>query len=362
MCVLKVMFTCLGGTLDVTAHQLQADGKIKELHIASGGAHGGSKVDEQFERLLADIFSMKFINSYKRKSASQWLQLITDFERRKKCCQKKDTVSLNVSIPWSFAASLSEYKKKDVGKVVKEYKASGVSFDNGMLRLDGNVVTSLFKPVTDEIVKHIQDLLMEPKLQDVEYLFCVGGFNDSKFLQEVLQEAFGEKYKILIPEEASLAVVKGAILFGQDPNIIGSRVSSKTYGIDVAQDFIPFIHDPSKVINVHGRPLCHGLFKTFVIKGQEIPAGFSRTVPVKPLTANDDHAHIRIFSSDDRDSQYISDPGVEQCGEVTVDWRGFGLDRKVEVTMTFGGTEIEVEAVSYPGKHRAETKISFLAE
>ena len=89
MCALKVIFTWLGGTLDVTAHQLQADGKIIELHSASGGAHGGSKVDEQFARLLADIFTMKFIKSYKRKSASQWLQLITDFERRKKCCKRK---------------------------------------------------------------------------------------------------------------------------------------------------------------------------------------------------------------------------------------------------------------------------------
>ena len=246
--------------------------------------------------------------------------------------------------------------------MVKEYKASGVSFDNGMLRLDGTVVTSLFKPVTDEIVKHIQDLLMEPELQDVEYLFCVGGFNDSKFLQEVLQEAFGKRFKILLPEEASLAVVKGAILFGQDPDIIGSRVSAKTYGIGVAQDFIPVIHDPSRVIKVHGRTLSHGLFEKFVIKGQEIPAGFSRTVPLKPLTADTKHAYIRIFSSDDRNSKYVNDKGVEQSGEVRVDWPGFGLDRRVQVTMTFGGTEIEVEAVSYPGKNRAETKISFLAE
>ena len=362
MCVLKVISAWLGGTLDVTAHQLQADGKIKELHIASGGANGGSKVDEQFAQLLADIFSMKFIKSYKRKSPSQWLQLTTDFERRKKCCQKNNTVGLNVNIPWSLAESLYESKNKDVGKVVKEYKASGVSFDNGMLRLDGNSVTSLFKPVTDEIVKHIQNLLKEPMLQDVEYLFCVGGFNDSKFLQEVLQEAFGESFKILIPEEASLAVVKGAILFGQDPDVICSRVSAKTYGIDIAQDFIPFIHDPSRVIIVHGRVLCYGLFEKFVRKGQEIPVGFTRTLPLEPSTANDDHAHVRIFSSDDRHSKYTNDPGVEQGGEVTVDWPGFGLDRKIEVTMTFGGTEIEVEAVSYPGKNRAETRISFLAE
>ena len=276
--------------------------------------------------------------------------------------QKKNMVSLNVNIPWSFAASLYESKNKDVRKMVKEYKANGVSFDNGMLRLDGNVVTSLFKPVTDEIVKHIQDLLMEPELQDVEYLFCVGGFNESKFLQEVLQEAFGERFKILLPEEASLVVVKGAILFGQDPDIIGSRVSAKTYGISVAKNFIPFIHDPSRKINAHGRTLCHGLFEKFVIKGQEIPAGFSRTVPLKPIKADAKHAYIRIFSSDDRDSEYVNDKGVEQSGEVSVDWPGFGLDRRVQVTMTFGGTEIEVEAVSYPGKNRAKTKIYFLAE
>ena len=132
---------------------------------------------------------------------------MTDFEKRKKACKKNNPVNLNVMIPWSFAASLYEFGNRDIKKMVKEYKSSGVSFDNGMLRLDGNVVMSLFKPVTDDIVKHIQDLLKQPKLKDVEYLFCVGGFNDSKFLQEVLQEAFGKRFKILIPEEASLAVV-----------------------------------------------------------------------------------------------------------------------------------------------------------
>ena len=360
--IVFIISTLLGGTLDVTAHQLQADGKIRELHSATGGAHGGSVVDIMFSRLLVDIFSSKFLVNFRKKSASQWLQLVTDFEKRKKACKKNNPVNLNVMIPWSFAASLYEFGNRDIKKMVKEYKSSGVSFDNGMLRLDGNVVTSLFKPVTDDIVKHIQDLLKQPKLNDVEYLFCVGGFNDSKFLQEVLQEAFGKRFKILIPEEASLAVVKGAILFGQDPDVVGSRVSAKTYGVDTAERFIPFIHHPAIVLSVNGQPFCFGVFEKFVQKGQEVPVGFSRTMEFFPIRPDSDRAKIGIYSSENATSRYVTDPGVEQIGEVNVKWPGFGQHRKLEVTMTFGGTEIEVEAVTYPEKNRVETKISFLAE
>ena len=46
----------LGGTLDVTVHEIQDDGRIKEIHKVTGGPHGGMYVNQQFESLLDELF------------------------------------------------------------------------------------------------------------------------------------------------------------------------------------------------------------------------------------------------------------------------------------------------------------------
>ncbi|KAL3879860.1 hypothetical protein ACJMK2_032139 [Sinanodonta woodiana] len=39
-----------GGTIDITVHEVLSDGKLKELHKASGGAWGGTQVDEAYRQ------------------------------------------------------------------------------------------------------------------------------------------------------------------------------------------------------------------------------------------------------------------------------------------------------------------------
>ena len=44
-----------GGTLDVTAHEIQKDNTVKELHFATGGALGGTRVDDQFVKIMERV-------------------------------------------------------------------------------------------------------------------------------------------------------------------------------------------------------------------------------------------------------------------------------------------------------------------
>ena len=47
------------------------------------------------------------------------------------------------------------------------------------------------------------------KLTGIEYLFLVGGFAESAMLQAEIRKEFGQQVKIVIPQEASLAILKG---------------------------------------------------------------------------------------------------------------------------------------------------------
>jgi hypothetical protein len=51
----------------------------------------------------------------------------------------------------------------------------------------------------------------------------VGGFSECSLIQEAVQEAFPDK-RIIIPEDAGMSVLKGAVLFGHRPDFIRSRV------------------------------------------------------------------------------------------------------------------------------------------
>lgn len=47
------------------------------------------------------------------------------------------------------------------------------------------------------------------KTPGIEYLFLVGGFAESAMLQAEIRKEFGKQVKVVIPQEASLAILKG---------------------------------------------------------------------------------------------------------------------------------------------------------
>ena len=56
--------TCiLGGTTDITAHEVLESG-VKEIHHATGGACGGIYVDKNFEELVGNLLGTNFINRF----------------------------------------------------------------------------------------------------------------------------------------------------------------------------------------------------------------------------------------------------------------------------------------------------------
>jgi len=46
---------------------------------------------------------------------------------------------------------------------------------------------------------------------DVQYIFLVGGLSESPLFQQATREKFGAKAQVLVPQEASLAVLKGTV-------------------------------------------------------------------------------------------------------------------------------------------------------
>jgi len=355
---------CGGGTVDLTVHELEDQGKLKELYKATGGAWGSMGVDYQFELLLLDIFSKEFLLDFVKNKPVSWLELLSVFEAKKRGFSPHKQLSVNLSLPFAFIDYYRERTRRTVEATVRAYDDDGVQWSHqGMLRLQPSVMMSLFEPVVSAIVHHIQELLQLQELSNIEYVFLVGGFAESAVLQEAVRNAFrGSMVRVIIPQDVSLTILKGAVMFGHDPTMVHVRRSALTYGVGCLNKFIPGNHPPEKRVVKDGVEWCTGIFDAFVFCDQAVSLGHMITRSYSPAHATLRSTVVTLFASEKDTVYYVSDQGCYKVGELRLEMPDIsgGKRRELKMSMMFGDTEISVQAVDVTSGRTAYASIDFL--
>ena len=338
---------CGGGTVDLTVHEMEAGGTLKELYKASGGAWGAIGVDHEFEELLKRIFGVDFIVNFKNTKPAGWVDLMIAFESKKRTASPSKSNPLNISLPYSLIEYYGRFKGASVEDTVKKYGNKEIRWSSqGMLRLSPSAMHTLFEPVMREIVRHIGELLKKPELDGLKFLFLVGGFSESPLLQAEIRNAFSHILKVVIPQSVSLSILKGAVIFGLDPTVVRVRRSALTYGVGVLHKYEEGKHPLDKKVQKDGEWWCTDVFDTFVKVDQSIALGDVVTRMYTPAKSYQTHTVITIYCSEKQYVMYTSDPGVQRCAELYLempDTTG-GKSRQLQASMMFGDTEIKVEA------------------
>ena len=183
------------------------------------------------------------------------------------------------------------------------------------------------------------------------YVLMVGGLSQSEIVQGAVRKHFEHGgCKVIIPREADVAVLKGAVLFGHSQTGVVSRISRRTYGFGSSQPFDPKIHDAKyKFRNKDNRLRCNKIFTPIVEMGDVIEVK-SRKEDVYDLLSQQTELKISLYSMNRKPRkdkvEYTDDKDVARLGDIAIltpDLTG-GSDRKVVVSMSFGQTEITVEA------------------
>ena len=104
-----------------------------------------------------------------------------------------------------------------------------ITWTGDKMRMNPNIIKDLFKGPADKIVKHVNDLFQHPKVKNVSAIIMVGGFSECAIIQEAVKNNFSSRVRVIIPEDAGLAVVKGAVLFGHNPKAITARNAQCKY-------------------------------------------------------------------------------------------------------------------------------------
>lgn len=195
---------------------MRTDGSIRELHKASGCDWGGKNVDSSFISVLADIVGKDVMENFSVIYDYDFLALLNDFEMKKRTISPDLNESVTIKVPKSLPETFSERnpRSKITDVILNSKYKDQLTWIEHEIRMDANLVKTLFDEICKQIVDYLNDLFTVPAFTDVSRILLVGGFAESLMLQTAIKEAFENK-KIVIPKKAGLAMLKGAVYFGQ---------------------------------------------------------------------------------------------------------------------------------------------------
>lgn len=350
-----------GGTADINVHQVADDGSLQELHKASGGAWGGTKVDASFIRLLSAIIGDNVMDVFRRKHPADYIDLLREFEVKKRNVKEKMDTSVNFKLPIALTQLFEETKKKTFRKALEESTYStDVTIAADKIRIKPNLIQGMFRDPLVHLEDHIRCILAKPQVRGTSTFLLVGGFSESPIVQETIKRKF-PRVKVIIPADCGLAVLKGAVIFGHEPKTISARVAKLTYGIAISKPFIDGHHPPSKKKVTQNGAICTDVFHKYFECGESIDVEDAQTLSfcaAKGCSTN----RVRVYSSTAADPMFVTDDGCSLLGEVilTREANDLNSSKKIDVSLTFGGTECSVVVNNNESGETFRSKFDFL--
>ena len=306
------------------------------------------------------------IDAFIRNNKYDFLELFEDFEIKKRTIEPTNEEKVTFKLP---ASLLETFDKINTGTSIQERISSDDTLKNKInlirdkLRVGADLIRALFDESCVKIVDHIQQLFSLPNLKDVTSILLVGGFADSSMLQGAVRKSFNDK-KIIIPKDAGLAVLKGAVVYGHQPENIAARICKYTYGVGTTVIFNSAIHPQSKKIRLGGVDRCNDIFSIHVRVDDKVNVGEPQAKNKYTVVSRDQtEMLIEVYTSIVKEPTYTTDVGCTRLGKLTVKMpdTSKGIDRGAFVHMTFSGTEITVTAVDKDDpKKTVSTIVDFL--
>ena len=301
------------------------------------------------------------------KHRDDYLELMNAIETKKRNLAPTDTGKINIRLPDVVFREYREMNRaelKDKDKVeLKSGRKIGIKIDGDKLRINANVIQGLFAETCDKIVDHVREVMASGDVEGTDTIMLVGGFAESEMLREAIRSSF-EGCKLIIPPEAGLAVLKGAVLYGHKPEAVIARVSKYTYGIEAYKTFEPGIDPREKREEIQGFVLCKEHFSKHAEIGKEYSPGESfgkhEYVPSEP---GQKEMMISVYRSTRKYPLYVDQEGCAKVGDMIVELKDpeLGMDRPIVVKMIFGETELGIEAQEKKTGHCTTARYDFLS-
>ena len=316
---------------------------MKNICIPCGEKCGGTDIDNAFLHIFRDVMGTDMMLKLKKDYLEEYSDLQMSIEEFKK---KSGSTSKRLQIPIAIFNSLclENTKNKNFIDLLGTSKhAESLKVFKDKLEFKEEFYLSMFKTTIKKIESLIQNTLEACDSNDVDTFYLVGGLSESSIVQNALKEIFPGRVQTV--EEASTAVLKGAVTYGHKPDVICSRLLKYTYGIASSVRFDPTKHHKSRAIWVNGVKRCTDTFHQLVSAKTRVSLGEKRSHTFKTIDKNQEFAKLRVYYSPDENPEYIDDAGCKKLAEIKIDLNEpSNYSVEILVDFEFGNTEIKVVA------------------
>ena len=368
---------CGGGTVDIVYHSLEEndDGRtfVSELIPPTGGPYGGTCVDVAFQQLLEPVFNQgkcqSFFGELKKNHTPAWLNLMEQLEKKKSVLDEKgddDPVWFDFSL--QFNTACQQITGRDALSLVQESQVKGITLseETEQLQVQAGLIKSLYSASIEKICMCLKKNLEEGPASRVGALYMVGTFSTSQYLLDSVKNemaALVPRGRVINPPESSLAIVKGAVMYGINPSIVQERVAAKSYGIHCLRAFDSTKHSEKKAEFHDGKKYCAGIYSEFIKRGQKLRTGEVIEITTLPVKPDQENVWLRIYCATTTVA-YVDDEGCSAMADLTVDMPDItgGLNRKVLTEIEFSGTELHVVATDETTGKSCDGSIEFIYE
>ncbi|XP_023262718.1 heat shock 70 kDa protein 12A-like [Seriola lalandi dorsalis] len=348
-----IVVDCGGGTIDITVHEVLDGGALKELHKASGNNMGGQTVDKKFKEFLRKIFCDGVWDEYETKFPSEVQKMMYDFAVLKQ--EDED-----VQITCTFNLGEIAQRKKDMGKFFETVQ--GASWHGGSIKITKEKMKSFFNESLNGISKSLREILK--KALNIQFILLVGGYAESKILRFHIKAEFGLQCKVLCPFRAQEAIVRGAVQFGRNPEVVASRKSAFTYGIATCQSFDKSKHKAEKKFTTGEDDFCNDIFMKLVEIDEGVDCNETKEHIFNPVEADQTEMNLSFYRTERKNAKYVDEWGVKNVASFVVNMPDTtqGMKRDVRLEIRFGSTEITATATDLVSGSTGSIKIDFLTK
>ena len=232
-----------GGTVDISAHRVSStqDRHIEVVHLPAGNYCGGSMVNKEFKMFLEKLVKDEGFSRYlhtndpvnNAKHSADLDELVNrTFEEQKVRFGNKGGIGskLSIRLPFTFL----EVYKDDIDSGIRQMKDSRLKRIGQDLRIEYTMMADFFQFVVQGILECMSQTLAYVEAEaEVDTIYLVGGF--ARYIYKVITKEVGirykrmmdwfetRNYKYITPAEPDFAVIRGAIFFRQNPDILYSN-------------------------------------------------------------------------------------------------------------------------------------------
>ncbi|VDI77973.1 Hypothetical predicted protein [Mytilus galloprovincialis] len=211
-----------GGKVDIAVNETLGNGFLREIHRPTGEDCGGNLINQSLVQELSQIVGNSFLKDVKRSYPKECFDIQRDFEAAMKCVDPFEENKISLRLPYVFLNIIRQEINQEQMKQILHLgpHCEKIIIENDWVYISSNLIRErLLQPIAEKIYKLIMNILFKIKNPRLTKILLVGGFADSKCIQEAVRKGFPSN-KIIVPHEADLCIIKGAVILGHSPDLI----------------------------------------------------------------------------------------------------------------------------------------------